>query len=139
MTDKEFNKQKARAAKIFKHWSWMLGLNTWQKVTLEYWREPLSPRAGESPYHPLAMPDADCLARWEYKTAHMRIDLTNAEHMKDDELETVIVHELCHCLVNEMRATGDKYAHEEHVVTSLAQAFRWVKLLTERAAKKGKK
>ena len=139
VTDKEFNKQKARTAKIFKHWCWMLGLNTWVKVTLEYWREPLTPRPSEEPYHPLATPEADCLAKWEYKTAHMRICLADAADMDDDALERTIVHELCHCLVNEMRCYPEGINHEEHVVTSLAQAFHWVQKITADETKKALK
>ncbi len=75
-----------------------------------------------------------CLARWQYQTAHLQFNTQETAKMDDGDLEQVIVHELSHALVNEMRAQnlpagwswdkGDT-AHEERVVTNITNAILW--------------
>lgn len=45
--------------------------------------------------------------------------------MSDEEIEYVVVHELMHVFLNEMREQGQQ--HEERVATLLAKAFLWVR------------
>ncbi len=76
---------------------------------------------------------ADCTANWAYKRAEMTFYLPALQEMADLDVELVIVHELCHALVNEMREWGTHFnntdpelparRHEERVVTELALGF----------------
>jgi predicted SprT family Zn-dependent metalloprotease len=45
--------------------------------------------------------------------------------MDADSIEKIVVHELMHVFLNEMREKG--IDHEERVATMLSQAFLWVK------------
>lgn len=132
MTDAEFRKERARAKKFFENWVWMLGFRTWHHTEIEYWREPLGPLRGREDEDGVAI--ATCEADWRYLTLCMKIDLTLCLGKTDHEVETTIVHELCHGLVNEMRDWDIN--HEERCVTELAQAFLWVRNITAGAKKK---
>ena len=127
MNDAEFEREKDRVRNFFNKWTTLLGLRWWQKIDIEYFREPLPPYKDEIP-HPEAIADTRC--RWRYLTAHIRISLSVVldHEYDDDQIEYIVVHELCHCLVNEMRPTEwdqNDLDHEERVVTHLAQAFLW--------------
>lgn len=63
-------------------------------------------------------------ADWRYMTARIEINLIAFSKMDQDEIERVVVHELIHILVNEMRE-GD-ISHEERVVTTLTKAAFWL-------------
>lgn len=83
----------------------------------------------------------ECVAHtevhWQYLRASLTFHLPTVATETDDELEYIIVHELTHVLVNEMRwvdaiAKDDderrhNIQHEERVVTHIAQAFRWIR------------
>jgi hypothetical protein len=64
-------------------------------------------------------------ADWKYGVAHVYINLPAFKELKRWKVERIIVHELVHILVNEMREEG--IDHEERVVTGLAKAFIWTK------------
>ncbi len=64
---------------------------------------------------------ADCTADWKYQTYTIRINRSDAMELSDGELEKMIIHELLHVVVNEMRE-GD-VSHEERVVTNLETAI----------------
>lgn len=139
MTDAEYTAQKKRVKSIWDKWSNMLGLRTWQRVSIEYFRDDVLPRHdGESDRTPTAAV-ADVRTHWQYRTAHVRICLPAAMNEDDYNLEYIIVHEMCHMLVNEMREEEDRHNHEEHVVTGLAMAFGWVERITEQETRKLRK
>jgi len=62
-------------------------------------------------------------ANWMYKTATIYINVPALKGRTERFLEEVIVHELMHALVNEMRE--EDVHHEERVVTSLTEAIFW--------------
>lgn len=67
-------------------------------------------------------------AQWEYLQAKVAINVPEVARMNDDKLERVLVHELCHILVAEMRGDPDVCSdHEERTVTQLAKAFIWTR------------
>lgn len=68
---------------------------------------------------------------WKYGTADLHINLPAFKGRKQWKIDRIIVHELVHALVNEMRYEGIE--HEERVVTSLTKAFFW----TVNAARRG--
>ncbi len=59
-----------------------------------------------------------------YGAAKISVNLPAFEGMEPDEIERIVVHELMHILVNEMRE-GELH-HEERVVTQLTKAIFWV-------------
>lgn len=66
---------------------------------------------------------ARSICDWRYATCTLQINEPELLEMNKRDAEFVIVHELCHALVNEMREEG--IDHEERVVTGLAKAFLW--------------
>jgi hypothetical protein len=116
LDDRSYRRNKARINKLFKKWVHVLGLGFWS-VDVTFWREPVP--GGEGGLYV----QADCVARWEYRRAFVRIDVPASDSLDDVSLEKVIIHELVHALVNEMREKGIK--HEESVVTGLTQAIWW--------------
>ena len=59
--------------------------------------------------------------------AHIEFDLAVLRDMDEDEIEKVIIHELLHVVVNEMRDPG--VTHEERGVASLSRVLWWRKNL----------
>ncbi|KKL89323.1 hypothetical protein LCGC14_1915860 [marine sediment metagenome] len=74
--------------------------------------------------------------------ATVAFNISALKELDDHDLEVVVVHEMCHVLVNEMRAdrggepTHGSVAHEERVVSTLAQAFLTVRDQGEREGRK---
>ncbi|MCA1722645.1 MAG: hypothetical protein LC748_00005, partial [Thermomicrobia bacterium] len=66
----------------------------------------------------------DVEPHWHRMRAIIRCNMPVILHLTDDDLEREIVHELCHCLICEMRAwTPDHREHEERVVAHLTKAI----------------
>lgn len=109
--------------RLFQHWTSMLGLRWWEEVKILTYNTrndmPESQRvSGATAYADVS---------WEYKTAVCGFCLELMIGMPPAEIERVVVHELCHLLINAMRdyeKMGIKI--EELVVTNLTQAFIWV-------------
>lgn len=69
-----------------------------------------------------------CAAKWQYLTATITVFMPDISDCSDAELEGHLVHELCHCLVNELReAREDWLDHEERVVTGITNAILWTR------------
>jgi hypothetical protein len=64
-------------------------------------------------------------ATWQYQMATITFYPKSMTEMSEDEIERLVVHELMHVFLNEMREEG--IDHEERVATMLAKAFLWVK------------
>jgi hypothetical protein len=64
---------------------------------------------------------ADCNTDWRYLTAHIRFSFNEMSCLPEKKLEEIVIHEMMHIVVNEMRDRG--YKHEERVVSHLALAF----------------
>ena len=62
-------------------------------------------------------------ADWRYGTASIYFNVPAVKKLSPEELESTVIHELCHILVNEMREV--ELHHEERVVTGLTKAFLW--------------
>jgi len=59
---------------------------------------------------------------WQYMTARISVNLDVLnKRIKKKEIEYVVVHEMMHIFLNEMREKGIK--HEERVATMLAHSF----------------
>ena len=72
---------------------------------------------------------ARATGRWEYRTVTITFNMALVPDRTDAELETDIVHEMCHILVFEMQGedVGDYQKHVERTVCSLANAFLWTR------------
>lgn len=98
-------------------------VGTW-KERLWLWGWNVQLRWGDG-----AIPDGDmavasCDARWEYMRATLTFDVRG---MADEQsIDAVVIHELLHALVNEMRmlaVSADDITHEERVVTHLTNVI----------------
>jgi len=117
---KKYKRARKRFSKLASAWTKRLGLAWWRVDVFYYDKAPK--RFKRKHGRQVA---AKMIARWEYMSAEMHVNLPFIAEMTKDEMEHVIVHELCHALVNEMREEGHK--HEERVCTRLTQAFLWTK------------
>lgn len=113
-SDADYLRDKARIWKVFQKWTANLGLRYW-KCTCKWYRENFIPD------HDQAI--ATCDANWKYLIVEASFCCDPIGRMADDELERVVVHELLHALVNEMREDGIE--HEERVVSQLTNAIDW--------------
>lgn len=128
MNDEEFEKQCDRIRSLSEKWCDVLGLGQWT-LHLHFEREaaPFGGTDGKATIRtPLALTDTD----WEYMQASIAWNIPMLPHTSDDQLEMIFVHEMCHVLVNEMRADGDgstshkdDLPHEERVCTLVAKAL----------------
>ena len=112
-----------------KKWRNMLGLDMW-KVTLVL----VDSIDCETPSLRTL---AQCVATWQYRLISIEVNLHEALTQTDADLERMVIHELSHALVCEMRENDPDSKHEERVVTGLTDAFWYVKHWheTEKAGK----
>lgn len=96
------------------YWANVLGLGNWD---MEF---------------KLAKCDKECDAvageakvQWQYQQAIITFYRKGLKGLDADGVEQIIVHELMHVFLNEMREEG--IDHEERVATMLSKAFLWVK------------
>jgi len=108
---------------LFSVWIPRLGLGWWD-INIRYYDDPeeVLQRFGstDAADHLVA---ARTYTHWMYGKATIDVNLHAMRELTRDELKTIVVHELCHILVNEMRE-GELH-HEERVVTGLTKAFLW--------------
>lgn len=117
------------------YWIPVLGLDSWNRITAHI-------RPDTHPSSSGTMGEA-CV-NWRYMEADVDFYLGSLIGTGYDaqRIEYIVLHELCHCLVNEMRDENSdedhqhKYLipHEERVVSNLAMSFMRLKY-----KKKGKK
>lgn len=71
--------------------------------------------------------NASCAATmnvdWRYKQASIKAYIPTMARMTDQSIEYIVVHELCHAMVCQMRGKKHKMDNEEAVVTELSRAF----------------
>lgn len=60
---------------------------------------------------------ANCTSDWRYLTANMDFSFDLMGDMEEADIEKIVLHEMLHICVNEMRYEGIE--HEERVVTEL--------------------
>lgn len=107
--------------KCFDRWTYRLGLRWWE-VNITYYSEP-----DEIVHRFRTDGDKVCVAftdvDWIYSRAYIHVNLPRLMDQDEGEIERIVVHELMHVLVNEMRE--DEMHHEERVVTQLTKAIFW--------------
>ena len=67
---------------------------------------------------------AFCATQWQYMEATVYVNSAVLKGIEKDRIEYVVVHELMHVFLNEMREKGIE--HEERVATFLARSFMLV-------------
>ena len=67
----------------------------------------------------------ECHTDWRYQETHVLLSMNKLRQFRKKTIEKVIVHELMHVFLNEMREEGIE--HEERVATNLQKAFLWVR------------
>lgn len=128
MNEEKFKEQQARVEAYFEKWLTPLGLRWW---TIDFiWRDDGCDRRRDTPTRRCAM---HTFASWPYSEAAITVHVERLASVTDEKLEWIVVHELCHILVNEMREND--IDHEERVTSALASAFLWTREAGEKAAK----
>ena len=129
MTDATSEQLQARIETIAHEWKECLGLSWWN-VSFHYYRD--SGVYAESGENLSPGSKAYTSASWAYLDAAIHFNLSGLFDYNDTQLEEVVVHELTHILVHEMRS-GTRcdcpydIRHEERVCTTLQRAFVWTK------------
>lgn len=124
LMEKWHKRQKRRVRKLFAKWLEPLGL-LWWEIDIGYYSD--YDRCRQLFTTSNANRDTVMIvdASWKYMEATIDVNLQRTSKTNDKKLEKIIVHELTHILVNEMREKGIK--HEERVASTLASAFIWVR------------
>jgi len=118
------NKKKIikQCKKSFDFWTTWLGLRWWHvdAVYCADWKSVSSEFGDENVV-------GRCYADWKYlkATIYINVLLMVEQGYNREEIDQVVLHELTHVLVNEMREEGIE--HEERVATTLTKAFLWVR------------
>lgn len=106
--------------KYINAWAQPLGL-LWWKIDVYYHVDKKHIRKVFKPKHARAQVNSD----WRYCEATIHFNVPSFANLSDTEIEMVVLHELVHILVCEMRE-GEMH-HEERVVTGLTRAFLWMR------------
>lgn len=111
-----FKQARKAVKKSAKFWINNLGLGYWS-VNLYY------------PKKIKEMPDtiATCAASWQYARADLCFGKQKLVTLDAIEIDRLVLHELCHALVNELREKDKDLKHEERVCSMLTNAFIWVR------------
>lgn len=105
----------------FAKWIERLGLGWWD-IEVAYYDDPAEVIQKFHSYEG-GVAAANVSAEWMYGKAQINVNLPAIAHLNEDDIEKIVIHELCHIMVNEMRE-GELH-HEERVVTWLTKAFLW--------------
>jgi Zn-dependent peptidase ImmA (M78 family) len=107
--------------KCVQFWAPVMGLDQWSSVNITFSYENHDRGKGIL---------AETNSLWHYLRADIVFYLPSiiASNFTEREIENVVVHELCHCLLDEMGMEDEELRHqqmihEERVVTSLAMSF----------------
>jgi hypothetical protein len=106
MTDVEYRLIVRRIKSVIKKWQWMVA--GWS-VSWVFVRDRLEEDAA-----------ASVEVEWKYCEAQVAFGLFEMMEQSDSEIERVVVHEMMHILVSEMRGL-ENMDHEERVVTVLTR------------------
>lgn len=122
---------KKLARKYFKWWSEWLGLR-YGLIKL-FFVDYIEEHEGDGVF---IIPDCagKCHTDWRYQETQIEISIKKICQLDEEGIERVIVHELMHVFLNEMREEG--IDHEERVATNLQKTFFWVREGARKEAEK---
>lgn len=137
MDDAEFLALKDEILKHAEWWIEWLGLSHWEWV-LRYERERCNDDDQNTRTNADVHAEADrmmfTIRFFMPSIADTLADLGKTPEQRDRQLERIIVHELCHVLIAELRPAGfdcerpwgEWIFHEERAVAQLTLAFMWI-------------
>jgi len=123
MNDQEFADLSAGVQVHVDRWVHRFGLDTW-KLHVSYERDgdEFSPSRRDGPVRSFV--SAHTVTNWKYMEATLTFNCKALSDQSHEEVEAVVVHELTHILIAELREEVDDWlAHEERTVTMLTRAF----------------
>jgi hypothetical protein len=129
MTDKEYDKQKARVQKLINRWFETMGLG-WFHVDMVWNRER------DYKVHTTA---AKTTTSWQYRNAIIEWFLPSIADSDDDFLENIVIHEFVHILVAPLLMVDnedDLPLQHEYVTECVARAIGWAREAGVKDAKK---
>lgn len=103
--------------RLVKIWKSRLYLNNWDIDVMYDWN-------GIKPIQQGLEPCGTCDADWKYMQATLHFGIPMCSVLSHDNLERVVIHELLHAIVNEMRQNGIE--HEERVVSHLERVIKYI-------------
>lgn len=123
MTDKDFKALNVTIKRLLNTWGYNLGFRHWD---INYKLE----RDYSSDNRDIC---AETSISWEYMDMMITFYGHKLEGKDEAAIEEIVIHELSHALVNEMRApsaccedqSDDMMKHEERVVTMITNAITW--------------
>ena len=122
MKDSEYELLKNKITKLIDKWLPNLGLKWWN-IDFYYDRENSKDKPRLDEGH--SKLGANTYTQYPYKTAQIDFFLPALSNLDGKALENLVLHELIHILVNEMRYYDKDSDHEERVVSDLTSAFLW--------------
>lgn len=117
MTDFEYEEEKERIIRFFDEWRTRVGLSHWELHHTWHRETPAGVDGGTV---------MTVESRWEYLWMHVDVYMAQTRERADYDLESDVVHELCHCLVSPMSsptAKGKERQLEEYAVSSLTRTL----------------
>lgn len=115
----KYNKVRDLIRKYVEQWVSVTGLAYWH-IDILYSSETKEARIGNG--NNVA---GYCECEWQYQKATITFYPKAMKSLKAEDIERVVVHELMHIFLNEMRE--DDINHEERCATQLQKAFIWVR------------
>lgn len=109
-------KTKKKLDKLMKKWVPRCWLNSWNIKIIDHWNGLPTPKSDYLIY-------GRCDADWRYANAVLDFDIPACSTLSDFQLERVVIHELIHAVVNEMREKD--LDHEERVVSHLENIIEY--------------
>lgn len=102
MNDAEYNRLKEELDGLVDLWKERLKLAYW-RISCCYYRSPSAFEAGAPPDVGQAA-SACCDAKWQYFDAclHFNVERIFAANDSHEDREEIVVHELCHCVLDEL-------------------------------------
>lgn len=118
LTEKQTEKVAKRIKRLVIEWIPIFGLDHWS-LDVVLAEKVQDKRAGPTPAGRLAVASAQ--VDWAYQEALLRFTAAPLHKIDQDELTSIVVHELAHLHLDEMRFATDTpegVAHEEHTTVN---------------------
>lgn len=115
MTDKEYSKQKKRINAFYDKWAPILGMG-WYKVNLLFIRDTDTNEPETA---------AITSSQSQYRLASIRFFMPIIASQSDEDLEHIIVHELCHILIAPLSQFTTDEPATNYVHEYSTECFAW--------------
>ena len=121
----KYKKMRRKLHKLFDVWITRMGLKWWT-IDVVYHRK--------TPKHMMrkcAVQNAHIYADWQYLHATVHVNMPALVGMSAEAQERIVIHELCHALIDETYERKGSHGHHERVATCLTKAFYWTRTLPD--------